>query len=86
MAKQQKSKQQKRRQRQRALPSPNALAYTIPDAQSMCAPGKTKIYKIDKQLKAEGGEGLLFKDIAGRTMVRGAKLRELYGVKEESVA
>lgn len=75
----------KKRNRVRALPAPNAFAYTISDAQSMGGPCKTKIYDLDKQLKADGKQ-LLFKDLAGRTMVYGDILRELCGVKEEVTA
>jgi hypothetical protein len=69
----------KMRQRQRAMPSPMAFAFTVRDAQMMGGPGKTKLYDLDRQLKAEG-KPLLFKDAAGRTMVNGDGLRELLGV------
>ena len=37
-----------RRQRQRALPLPNAIAWTIPDYQALGGPGKTTIYTKGK--------------------------------------
>jgi hypothetical protein len=84
--KQQQRRKQKRaakkRNRQRALPSPDALAFTVPDSQAMGGPGRTKLYEIDKKLKAEG-KTLLFKDAAGRTMVVGNMLRELLSVEEK---
>lgn len=73
------------RKRLRALPSPDAYAFTVHDSQAMGGPGKTKLYEIAKQLKAEG-KTLLFKDAAGRTMVVGDMLRELLSVKEEAIA
>jgi hypothetical protein len=65
----------KKRNRARALPSPLAYAFTILDAQSMGAPGKSKLYLLDKKLK-EQGKQLLFRDAAGRTMVNGDILRQ----------
>jgi hypothetical protein len=74
----------KKRNRARAMPSRDAFAFTIPDAQSLgLLPGKTKTYELDKRLKAEG-KRLLFKDAAGRTMADGDTLREL--VKEAVAA
>jgi hypothetical protein len=74
----------KKRRRLRAMPSPDAYSFTIPDAQAMGAPSKTTIYGIDKRLKAEG-KALLFKDAAGRTMMYGNMLRALFGGACESV-
>jgi hypothetical protein len=64
----------KPRKRLRAGADPMAHAFTIPDAQAMGAPGRTKIYELAKcgQLK------LLH--VGGRTMVDGASLRTLLGV------
>ncbi len=61
------------RKRLRAAADPNAHAFTILDAQSMGAPGRTKIYELAKQ----GQLKLLH--VAGRTMVDGASLRALLG-------
>lgn len=65
-----------RRNRLRAAPSPWALAYTVSDAQSMGAPGKTKLYELKKS-----GQ-LRFIKSAGRTMICGDSLRKLLGVTE----
>jgi hypothetical protein len=75
----------RKRNRARASPSPHAYAFTVHDSQAMGGPGKTKLYEIAKQLKAEG-KTLLFKDAAGRTMVVGDMLREPLAVKEEVTA
>jgi hypothetical protein len=48
-----------------------ALAFTIPDAQAMGAPGRTTIYNLAKQ------EKLKLLRVAGRTMVDGDSLRAL---------
>jgi hypothetical protein len=65
-----------RRVRDRAPPSPNALAWTIRDYQSLGGPGRTKLYELAKQ-------GLLkmFKDVAGRTMIDGDSGRALLRCK-----
>lgn len=39
----------KKRERRRAAPSPNAFAYTVPDAQSMGGPSRTTIYELIKK-------------------------------------
>ena len=67
-----------RRQRQRALPLPNAIAWTIPDYQALGGPGKTTIYT-----KGKTGELKLFIDGAGRRMVDGDSGRALLGIKLE---
>jgi hypothetical protein len=64
----------RRWKRQRASPHPMAYAFTIPDAQSMGAPCKTKIYELVKN-----GE-LKMLCVGGRTMVSGDSLRALLGV------
>jgi hypothetical protein len=51
-----------------------AHAFTIPDAQAMGAPGRTKIYELAKCGK------LKLLHVAGRTLVDGASLRALLGV------
>jgi len=56
----------------RALPSPNALASTIPDFQSLGGPGRTKLYQLAKK-----GILKMFKDAAGRTMIGGDSGRAL---------
>lgn len=83
--KQKRTAKQTKRQRERAMPAANAFAFTVRDAQAMGAPGRTKLYELDKKL-IEAGRKLLFKDAAGRTMVYGDVLRELYGVEEEITA
>ena len=65
---------QPQRKRLRAAPDPMAHAFTIPDAQAMGAPGRTKIYEL-----AKSGSLKLLK-VAGRTLVDGASLRALLGV------
>ena len=62
----------RRRIRKRAAPSPDAFAYTIQDAQSYGAPGKTKIYALAKtgKLKLIRKDGL-------PTMIEGDSLRAL---------
>ena len=62
------------RKRLRAAATPMAHAFTIPDAQAMGAPGRTKIYELAKCGK------LKLLHVAGRTMVDGASLRALLGV------
>ena len=65
---------QQPRKRLRAAANPMAHAFTIPDAQAMGAPGRTKIYEL-----AKSGE-LKLLHVAGRTLVDGASLRALLGV------
>jgi hypothetical protein len=83
-----KSKRQpgQKRNRLRALPLPNALAWTIPDYQAVGGGGKTKIYAEDKKRKKAGEKRLLFKDAFGRTMVDGDLGRELLSAKETEAA
>ena len=64
----------RRWKRQRAQPHPLAYAFTIPDAQSMGAPGRTKLYELAKNGK------LKMLSVGGRTMVDGNSLRALLGV------
>ena len=66
----------KKRNRLRAAPRPDAIAFTIHDAQAMGAPGRTKIYEL-----ANAGK-LKLLHVAGRTMVCGASLRKLLEVSE----
>ena len=61
-----------KRQRLRALPLPNAIAWTIPDYQALGGCGKTKIYEFGKTGKLK-----IFKDGTGRTMVDGDSGRAL---------
>jgi hypothetical protein len=63
------------RQRLRATANPMAHAFTIEDAQSIGAPGRTKIYALAKTGK------LRLIRVAGRTMVDGNSLRALLGVQ-----
>ncbi len=63
-----------RRARRRPAPVVHAYAFTIPDAQAMGGPGRTKIYEL-----AKGGKLKLVR-VAGRTMVDGASLRALLGI------
>jgi hypothetical protein len=74
----------RKRQRARALPSPNAISFTIPDFQSMGGPGKTSLYNEDKRRKENGEKRLLFKDAFGRTKVDGDMGRELLSIKEDA--
>jgi hypothetical protein len=60
-----------KRRRARAEPSPNAFAFTIRDAQSMGATGRTKIYDLAKRGK------LKLVKIDGRTRINGDSLRAL---------
>jgi hypothetical protein len=59
------------RARARAAPSPVALAFTIGDAQSMGAPGRTTIYKLAKLGR------LQLLRVGGRTLIDGDSLRAL---------
>jgi hypothetical protein len=59
------------RRRARAAPSPDAFAFTIRDAQSLGAPGRTKIYAL-----AKAGR-LTLRKIDGRTLIDGDSLRQL---------
>jgi hypothetical protein len=63
--------EKRQRGRARAAPSPNAFAYTISDAQSLGAPGRTKIYSL-----AKAGR-LTLRKIDGRTLIDGDSLRAL---------
>jgi len=75
-----------RRNRQRALPLPNAIAWTIADYQALGGAGKTSLYAEDKRRKENGEKPLLFKDAVGRTMVDGDLGRELLGVTDAVAA
>ena len=70
-----------KRNRQRALPLPNAIAWTISDFQALGGPGKTSIYHL-----AKSGALKLFKDGAGRTLVEGDSGRALLGITKETAA
>jgi hypothetical protein len=59
------------RHRRRALPRLDAIAFTIPDAQALGAPSRSKIYELGSQ-----GD-LILRKIAGRVMVDGDSLRAL---------
>jgi len=59
------------RKRQRAAADPAAFAYTIEDAQSMGAPGRTKIYELIAQGKLNSVV------VGGRRMIVGDSLRAL---------
>lgn len=63
--------EKKQRGRARAAPSPDAIAFTIRDAQSLGAPGRTKIYEL-----AKAGR-LTLRKIDGRTLIDGNSLRQL---------
>ena len=78
-----KKRQPGERGRQRALPLPNALAWTIADFQRMGGPGKTSIYAL---AKADPPKLKLFKDGAGRTMVDGDSGRALLSIKSSEQA
>jgi len=70
-----------KRQRMRALPSPNAICWTIPDFQMLGGPGRTTIYEFGKTGKLK-----VFKDGAGRTMIDGDSGRALLSAKETEAA
>jgi hypothetical protein len=78
---QQQNKPAKKRARRRALPLPNAIAWTIADYQALGGPGKTSIYQL-----AEQGKLKLFKDECGRTMIEGNSGRALLGIMDEGAA
>ena len=63
----------KPRQRRRAAASRDAFAFTMKDAQSLGAPGRTSLYKL-----AAAGKLKMLK-VAGRTMIDGDSLRALLG-------
>jgi hypothetical protein len=63
--------EKRQRGRARAAPSPDAFAYTISDAQSLGAPGRTKIYSLAKSGR------LTLRKVDGRTLVDGDSLRAL---------
>jgi hypothetical protein len=69
--------------RQRALPSPNAISFTIRDFQALGGPGKTSLYEENKRRKEKGEKPLLFKDAFNRRMVVGDVGRELLGITDE---
>ena len=61
------------RVRLKALPSPDAITFTIRDAQAISGLGQTTLYKLKQ-------EGLLeFRKVLGRTLVVGESLRALLG-------
>jgi len=64
------------RRRARAAPSPDAIAFTIRDAQSLGAPGRTKIYALAKSGR------LTLRKIDGRTLIDGDSLRGLLKASE----
>lgn len=66
--------------RERSLPSPWAHAYTVKDAQAMGAPGHTLLYQMLKDGRLQRAPD------TSRTMITGASLRALLGVKEETAA
>lgn len=63
--------EKRQRSRGRAAPSPDAFAFTIRDAQSLGAPGRTKIYALAKSGR------LTLRKIDGRTIIDGDSLRLL---------
>ena len=67
--------------RHRAPPARNAFAYTLKDAQSMGAPGKSRIYELAQQ-----GVLKLIKVPGLQTMIEGDSLRRLLGVDEDVAA
>jgi hypothetical protein len=69
-----------RKNRDRAPPSPFAFAYTVKDAQAMGAPGRTLLYDMLKDGRLERVPD------DPRTMITGASLRRLLGVKEFTAA
>jgi hypothetical protein len=69
-----------RKNRDRAPPSPHAFAYTVKDAQAMGAPGHTLLYEMLKDGRLERVPN------DPRTMITGASLRRLLGVKDEAAA
>jgi excisionase family DNA binding protein len=70
----------KKRKRERALPSPQAYAFTIQDGQAMGLPGKSKIYEMiaDGTLKTV--------KVGGRTLLKGDSVRAVLGASEAAVA
>jgi hypothetical protein len=68
--------EKRQRGRARAAASPNAFAFTIRDAQSLGAPGRTKIYAL-----AKAGR-LTLRKIDGRTLIDGDSLRDLLKADE----
>ena len=70
----------KKRRRERPLPTANAFAYTLEDAQAMGLPGRTTIWKMRKA-------GVLEEIVAGgRILLTGESVRRVLGVKEEAAA
>jgi hypothetical protein len=70
------SMEKKHRGRARAAPSRDAFAFTIKDAQSLGAPGRTKIYALAKVGR------LTLRKIDGRTLIDGDSLRSLLKASE----
>ncbi len=66
--------EKKRRQRLRPAADPQALAFTIEDAQRMGAPGRTKTYELIAQGKLKSVV------VGGRRMIVGDSLRALLTV------
>jgi hypothetical protein len=64
----------KPRIRRRPPPSPNAFAYSLPDACAMSGFGKTSLYELMKDGR------LQYKEIDGRRKIIGDSLRALLGV------
>jgi hypothetical protein len=71
------TKPPKARKRARALPAPNAFAYTIEDGQAMGLPGKTTIYELVKAGR------LAFIHVRGRTLIKGDGVRALLGADKQ---
>ena len=63
--------QKRQRGRRREAASPDAIAFTIRDAQSLGAPGRTKIYELAKSGR------LTIRKIDGRVLIDGDSLRAL---------
>jgi hypothetical protein len=61
----------KKRQRRRSAPDPQAIAFTIADAQAMGCFGRTKIYTLFKSGK------LKYRKIGGSVLIDGDSLRAL---------
>jgi hypothetical protein len=67
-----KKKSGAKRQRLRALPSRDAIAFTISDYQALGGPGRTSIYNL-----AKAGKLKTFVDRFGRRMIDGDSGREM---------
>jgi hypothetical protein len=70
----------KQRKRARALPVPNALAFSVEDAQAMSGLGKTTIYELMNTGRLKGFR------VDGRRLIVGDSLRALLGVNKEKAA